>query len=244
MSGSTASYITARFLLAEYIVRGQDNVISCPLYQDGALVAPDSSGTGTVYDENDEVIYTGTATVSGSIASITVPAASVPSTLEPTSGWHVEFVLTISGVDRTLRNKAHLVLSELYPVVTDVDLFRRQPQLNPSASGPLTADADFQDYLDEAWVILVARITNQGPLPFLVMEPTALREAHLTLALALIFEANATTLEGSDLEANGEHYREQYDTAWRELRFEYDQDRDGKADGKRKRSATAVLWTC
>ena len=70
MSGATSSYPVARFILPEYVSRGNDNKLSCPVYQDGALVAPDSA-TFFIFDGAGKTIFTGSAAISGSIASIT-----------------------------------------------------------------------------------------------------------------------------------------------------------------------------
>ena len=240
MSGATTSFYSARFLLPDYIVREQENDLSCPVWRDGALVAP-SAGNATVYDSTDTVIHTQAVVVSGSIATITIPAGSVPSTLTLESGWRVEWELTVGGDPFNARNKAFLVRSELVPVVTDADLFRRVSSLNPSGSAPISSVPDYQDYIDEAWVVLVGRISGKGPLPFLIMEPTALREPHLLLTLALIFEDFETRLNESYAE-KATTYRERYETAFGGLRFEYDSDQDGRSDGSRKRAGSSTIW--
>lgn len=240
MAGATSTFYTARFLLPDYIVRGQENVLSCPVYRDGALVTP-ASGTGTVYNSTNTVVHSQTVSITGGIASITIPALTLPSTLSLESGWRVEWALIIDGVSHPIKNKAHLVRSELYPVVTDADLFRRVSSLNPAGSAPISSLTDFQDYLDEAWVVIVGRISGQGPLPYLIMEPTALREPHLLLTLALIFEDFETRLTEQYTE-KAATYRERYEASFSTLKFEYDSDQDGRSDGPRKRAGMSTIW--
>jgi len=235
MAGSDTTAITARFLLPDYIVRAQANALSCPLWQSGALVAP-TTGTCTVYDRSGVVVSTGAVAISGSIAAYTVAASSVPISLTPEAGWRVEWMLD----DVLYRNTAALVVSDLHPVVTDADIYRRQSALDPSGPSPISAVTDYQSYIDEAWVTIIGRLISQGSLPYLVMEPTALREVHLTLTLALIYEDYQTRLSDAYREM-GQTYRERYEAAWEGLTFSYDTDGDGDSDVT-SRPAIGTIW--
>jgi len=245
MSGATTTFTSARFLTPDYLVRGQDNALSCPLWADGALVAP-SGGTVSVYDASNNVVVNAAAvTVAGSIATYAVPAGVLPTTLALGMGWRVEWTLTVGSVATMYRNAAGLVRSRLVPVVTDRDLFRRVSGLNPAlGAAALSAElTDYQDYIDEAWVTLHGKLTAKGSLPHLIMEPSALREPHLLLTLALIFEDFRTRLD----ETHGERaasYWQQYELSWRDLRFEYDSTDSGQSDGRTKRSPQPTIWLC
>jgi len=240
MSGSATTFISARFLTPDYMVRALDASLSCPLWQDGALVAP-SSGTCTVYNASNETVSSGAVTVTGSTATYTVAAADIPATLSPASGWRVEWALVVSGDTLTFRNTAALVLSVLYPAASEPDLYRRVSGLDPNGTKPIHSLADLQDYLDEAWVMILGRLINAGNLPYLVVEPTALREAHIDLTLSLIFEDFSTRLNEKHADA-AERYRDRFDSAWAGLRFEYDFSQDGRAGSRRKVSAAGSMW--
>jgi hypothetical protein len=245
VSGASTTFTTARFLTADYLVRGRANTLSCPLWRDGALVAPTQAGsTVTLYDAGNNVVVNGAAvTVTGSIATYTVSADTLPSTLSLGMGWRVEWSLVLSGVATQFRNNAGLVRSELAPVITDRDLFRRESSLDPSGSAPITSLTDFQDYIDEAWVTLIGRMVGKGSLPHLVMEPSALREVHLTLALKLLFSDSRTGLDEA-WRQKALDYGEEFKAAWNELRFEYDTTDSGQSDGRKKRSAHPTVFTC
>lgn len=241
MPGSTTTFTTARFLAPDYLVQGQANTITCPLWASGALVAP-SSGTVSVYDASNTAIVSGAAvTVSGSVATYTISAGTLPTSLSRGMGWRVEWTLVVGGATVVYRNAAGLVRSLLAPVVTDADLYRREPALNPSANGPLTSETTFQAWLDEAWVTILGRLAGKGNLPHLVMEPSTLREPHLYLALSLIFEGMETRLPEANTE-KATRYHERWEKAWSELAFEYDSSDSGQSDGRRKRAATPTLW--
>ena len=240
MSGATSSYPVARFILPEYISRGNDNTLSCPVYQDGALVAPDSASF-SLFDGAGKVIFTGSAAISGSIASITVPAASLPTSLSFSATYKASWVLDFSGDEETFSNSAHLIRAALHPVVTDLDLFRRVSSLDPNGPAPISSNPDYQDYRDEAWASLVSHISSQGPLPYLIMEPTALREAHMMLTLQLIFEDFATRLNEVYAE-KAEVYEQRYAASFSRIKFQYDQGQDGNSDGPRKRPLRTSVW--
>lgn len=245
MSGSTDSFLAARFLTADYLVRGRDNPLSCPLWLNGVLSAPTQSGsTVSVYDTaNQAVVNAAAVTVASSIATYTVPASVLPTSLSLGMGWRVEWSLIVSGAPKTFRNNAGLVRSELVPVLTDRDLFRRESSLNPAASSPLTALTTYQDYRDEAWIVIHGLLTGKGSLAHLIMEPSALREPHMLLTLALIYEDLRTT-QNEVFAEKAREYRDRFEKAFSELRFEYDTTDSGRSDGRRKRSANPTVFLC
>lgn len=240
MPGAATTRLAARLLLPDYIVRQQDTEVSCPLWLDGELVAPDS-GTCTVTDAAGATISGGDVVVTNGVATYTVPAANVPAALTFTTGWSVTWVLVVDGVTHTFRSKAYLVRSPLHPVVTDSDLWRRLPEINPSNADSITARTDFADFRDEAWVVLINRISQQGSLPHLIAEPTALREPHLLLTLSFIMESFATQNEPRYIEAAA-MYRDRYETEFSRLQFSYDEDQDGNIDSEERRAGTSSIW--
>lgn len=242
MSGTSTTQLTARFLTADYLVQGQDNPLSCPLWRDGALVAPTQSGsTVTVYDTANNVVVTAAVTVVGNIATYTLPAALVPSSLSRGMGWRVEWSLIVAGVAAPYRNNAGLVRSPLSPMITDADLFRRESALNPAGTAPISSLTDYQDFIDEAWATLIGLLVGKGSLPHLVMEPSALREPLMVLTLAGIFEDFRTRLNETWKE-KAVDYRAKFDASWSSLAFEYDRSDSGQSDGRRKKSASLPVF--
>lgn len=243
--GAETTYTTARFLTPDYLVQAQSNVIRCPLWASNALVAPTQAGsTVSVYDpENTAVVNAAAVTVTASIAQYTIASGTLPTSLQLRMGWRIEWTLIVAGVTTVYRNSAGLIRSRLAPVVADADLYRRVSALNPTVTAPLSSLTSYQDFLDEAWVTILARLALKGSLPHLIMEPSNLREVHLLLTLAGIFEDFSTRLsEAFGMQAK--EYRARYERAWGELAFEYDADDDGQSDGRKKRSANPTVWLC
>lgn len=232
---------TVRLSLPDLIVRGAAHTIFAPVYLDGALDAP-SSGTVSVYNaSNTAVVNAQAVTVSGSIAQYDISAGDLTSeTLG--EGWRVEWSLTMSDGDvLTPRNDAALVRSALWPVISDVDITRRMPSLDTSGSTPISTATNYQGELDEAWTEISLRLIREGNRPNLIMEPSALRECHMALTLAIIFEGRlASRLQPAYLE-QAMAYREMYERAWSSLSFRYDVDDDGQPDPGR-RSAQPTVW--
>ncbi len=232
---------TARFTLPDMIERGKDVTLTCPVYFDGALVAP-ASGTFSLYEGDVAKVDAQAVTVTGSQAEYTVTAATLSSEALGEE-WRVEWALTIGGEVYTFRNDAALVRRQLYPVISNVDLFRRASSLDPAGNAPITtfAAADFQDFLDESWAEINLRLLGNGNRPNLVMSPSSLRDVHLYLTLAIIFEDLATRLQDS-YEVRADAFRRQYEASWARLRFLYDDGDDGVPDERSRRNASASVW--
>lgn len=242
MPASTTEY-APHFTLPELLEQRRDNTVRCPVYRDGALVGPTQVGSSvTVYNAVDaKVVDAAAVSVSGDVAEYTIPAATLGAQ-QRGEGWRVEWSLVMpDGHVHIFRNEAALVKRLLYPVVSDIDLFRRVSALDPNGSDPLSTVDDYQDYLDEAWTEIQLQLISEGNRPNLVMSPSALREVHLTLTLALIFDDFATRLNPAWAERAAD-FREQHRAAWKRLRFEYDADDDGVADSRRRRSGSATTW--
>ena len=236
---------TVRFARPDIIVLDQSNTLYAPVYLSGALVAP-ASATFSLYNASNQVqIDTATATISGSIAEYTIsPATLTGKTVG--AGWRAEWALTLSGGAVLLvRNTAALARRTLYPAISDVDLTRRVPSLDPSSATSISASTDFQLYIDESFTEIINRLLRDGSYPQKIVDPTALRECHLMLALSLIFEDLSTRLSEA-YEARARQYRDAYERGWSTLSYAYDGDEDGAADqsADRRRSAVPSFWLC
>lgn len=228
----SATLYTARAETIEMIERARDNVVTQPVYDAGALVAP-SSGTVTVYDSTGTSVATPTVTIVSSVATATVTAASLPVTLSLGEGWRVEWLLTMpDGTVRQIRRDAALVRTRLLPPAGWADVFRREPGLDPSGAHPIHSLtlAELDPYLDEAWVQLEGRLIAAGRRPWLILSPQALREVLILSVLALIYQSFVTRLKPAYQEI-AQSYAAARELAWSQVRLTYDADDDGLADG-------------
>lgn len=224
--------LAARLPLPDLIERGTATTLRCPVYLDGELAVP-SSAHVQVLDRGGQVVAGGAASVVDGVAEYTVPGPTLASH-ELAEGWQVVWTLTVDGEVHRVRNEAALVRYRLHPVISDADLYERVPALSPHAPRPITDRTTYQTERDAAWVQIQRRLISQGRRPWLVLSPGALAEAHLTLTLALILEGlSVRTAEAiSDRAAE---YRRQYQDAWRQLSFVYDEPGGGLASAQNAR---------
>ena len=231
---------SARIPFPDYLERNRSQTVKLEVYRDGALAAP-SSGTFTLYDDSDEEVVSAAAvTIASSVAEYTIPALTLPTSKAVGEGWREEWALLMpDGVIHTFRRSAALVLKNLYPVITDLDLTALYTDLGDLRPASLTS---FQGYIDEAWRQVLGRLIAAGRFPYLILDPWSLREIHLETTLALIFRDFASSLgQGQYLEL-AESHKKEASFAWKTLTFQYDEDHDGKPDSKRRRAAEPVIY--
>lgn len=238
MSLAEAVY-TARWRSSETLERGKTQTLSCPVQRAGAS-AHITSGTITIYRPDSSVLLTSPVTLQSNQAYYTLTGAQT--TAEALGeGWLVEWTLAIQNdVVQTFRNDAALCRRTLWPVVSQADLEQRHsdlPQLLGSA-------ASYQPYIDEAFATIVNRLIAAGRRPYLIIQPSALRDVHLMLTLHLIFIDYSTSAgDGGRWQALGAHYQTQYEQAWGQLRFTYDEADQNNVDPSKKKSGTSQVWT-
>ena len=238
---SAVDAYSVRFATPDLIVRGINHVVSAPVYRDGKDPVLPLAATVKVYDANNQEIASDTASIVSSVATYTIPGSTTTG-LALGVGWRVEWTLQIGSRQLLARNDAALVRRDLHPVIGDADLIRRAPALDSSSATSITAKANLQDHLDEAWVEITNRLIAETNRPNLIMSPSSLRECHLQLALSLVFEDLATRLNLAYRELAQSH-RAVYEQSWGRLRFLYDHDDDGQADSDYdRRAAQSTIW--
>lgn len=224
------------FPLHHIIERNRATVIEAPVYQDGALVAP-TAGTATVKDGGGTTISTGSVTITGDVATYTVPAADTDDE-SLSDDWVVEWSLTVAGSTVVAANVAHLARQKLYAPVSSADLRRAFRSLDSTDTASVTTVSDLSPYIEEAWYEIEDRLINKGRRAELVMSPSSLRRPLKHLALAGLFDDLA--LRSPEWSEHGPRQRQLYEAAWGELSFRYDADQDGLPDPDRV--ALAPLW--
>ena len=242
---STDTLYTALFRSPTLIERGRDNELVCVVYRDGVIVAPTAAGSSvSIYSRDSTIVDAAAITVTDSKATYTLPAATVADE-DLAEGWRVEWTLVIAGETHVMRNDAALVRARLYPVITDLDLYRRHPDLNPSHDASLVpSGTNYQEFLDEAWAELQNALIAKGSRPNLIMTPSSLRAVHLYKVLEMIFLDFSSTSGDGKYDGLADRYAGKAAEAWRDLNFLYDADDSGEADDVRaRRSAVGSIWT-
>lgn len=229
--------ITVRVPYLVELGRGMAQTVTAPLYRDGALVTA-TAATATLLDAAGQTVASGGAVVGG-VATWTVTVAT---SAQLGAAHRIHWSITHAGGVIAATQSASVVRRPLYPVVTDADLYRRQPTLNPTLDETWAPNGvvDWQDYIDEAWTEVHGRVVAQGQRPALIMSPDALRSVHLYLTLALIYEGPMRQRDEQMVD-----YRTLYEAAWSALAWVYDADDDGIPDEAGARQAgSPTLWLC
>jgi hypothetical protein len=230
----------ARFRTSETIERGRQQTLTCPTQRAGATATP-TSGTITIYRPDQTTLVTAAVTVpGGGIATYTLLAGATTSE-QLGEGFLVEWALLMpDSVTHTFRNDAALVRRSLYPVISDADLTLRHSDLPALLASGTTS---YQNYLDESFATIQNRLISQGRRPYLVIQPSALREAHVMLTLHMIFlDFQTSAGDGGRWQALAEHYLRAYTEAWNTLKFTYDESDENRVDPTSKKGATSTVW--
>lgn len=242
MSASDTLY-TARFDLPELLERARNNTVRCTVYRAGAIISP-VSGSVAVYDESNAQVWSSSISIGGTgIAFATITSATLAG--RPYSdAWRIVWSLVMGdGTTRTFDNECMLVRRALFPVVTEADLYRIASSLDPAGAACIHSESSFAPKLDEAWIQIQGRLLAKGNRPNLILSPTALRDPHLYLTLALIFEDFSTRLNPA-FAGIAMQYRGHWNDSWAQVRFlEADSDDDGTpANQARKGTSVSTLW--
>lgn len=217
------------------IERGVAQDIVAPLRHGstGALVVP-TSGTLTITrPDGTEMVSAAAVTVTSSIATYAVTPAATETLGE---GYELAWDLVLSTAHYTFRSRGMVVEYLLYPVVAETHLYEREPELAYRA--PQASTTGWQPQIDATWYELQRWLIGEGRRPWLIVEPSALRDVHLTRALEVCCRAAAT---GSDTEgvwlAKAETYRHEHRNAKAACRLTYD---DGDAATLRKGASPQI----
>lgn len=232
---------SARFRTSETIERGRTQILNCPTSRAGAVATP-TAGTITIYrPDGTELISAAAVTIpAGSVAQYSLTGATTASEVL-SDGWLIEWALTMpDNVVHTFRQDGALCRRALFPVIGQDELVQRHSDL-PALLG---SAASYQPYIEEAWVTICNRLIAAGRRPYLVIQPSALRDCHLMLSLHLIFLDYSTSAgDGGRWQALAGHYMTTYEAAWGQLQFSYDQNDENRIDVTSKKGAASQVWT-
>ena len=222
------------------IVRGAACAVRLGARRDGALVAPASGTYSLIAPGGALVVSAASVTISSSYATYTIPAGTLPATLEPLGeGWQEEWSLTFTGdaVPYVVRRTAALARVALYPQVNENDFAAYYPKLATYKSGGVTT---YQPQIDEAWKQIMQRIIQGGRLPYLIRTPDALREAHMHMSLAIVFQGFGMASDSVHFRELAEHHRKQFDATWSGINWQQDSSQSGLVDDPSTRIAAVA----
>tara|TARA_Y100001938_G_C7988742_1_gene378315 strand:+ start:133 stop:885 length:753 start_codon:yes stop_codon:yes gene_type:complete len=238
-----ALFPSPRIRYHEVLEREKGSTSTLSVYEDGARVVP-SAATFSLKKPDGTVLKTGAATISGGgELSFVLGAVDLPVSLELDDDYQIVWEVTISGVVHTFLRPCAVARRKLYPVLTDLDLEAHYSDISSIRASSMTS---YQSFITESFLILMQRLRDQGNWTQMIApDPMSLRLVHLDLCFYLIFkDMDSSGLgEGRYLQLAQEH-RRQYESNWKNLRFEYDEDQDGLVGDGDRRPAIGAYYTC
>lgn len=205
---------TPRHAAPDYIVRESQQIVALEIVLDATAVEP-TSGTFELLAPDGSSVASGATVQSSSVATYTIAALSLPSTLSLGGGYREIWALSFDGTPHTFHRDARIVLSSPRPVVADADLLAVYTDLSRHLQSGVST---FRGYRDEAWRRILGRLEAQGVFPEHIVTDWSLREVHLELALhlACLDFSQAQPSRWADLAA---HHKKEFEIAWGRLRF-------------------------
>ena len=242
MSAAETLY-SVRTPYPDLLEMGREQVVSLPLYRSGALFAPTQAGsTVSIYKpDGTAIVSAGAVVVTGSVATYTIPASVLPTTLTPLGeGWREEWSLVIAGETspRQYRREAAFVRRAPYPTVTDADLVARYPDIVTQLG---TTGTTFQPMIDAAWGRILRQLIRNGHLVYLIV---GLDGLHDWLENEVLTDANWSAYRGSGAEKwlkLAERHEAKARAFSESSNFSMDANHDGKADDSSRSSSGTVI---
>lgn len=212
-------------------------VVILEVYRNGALVAP-SSATLVLRSETGVTLASPTVTIVSDIATATIPDTALGTLGE---GYREHWEITIGGIAYTKYRDAAVCRSPLQMPITDADLTAGYPDLAQNLG---TSATSFQTFLDKAWGKVLRKLRSGGKMPYVIVSSSALYDAVLEWTLHLIYNWWYGQTGGTHLKELADEHRSNFNEEWGALSFEVDQDQDGVADDRdRKTASNAAIVT-
>lgn len=215
------------FEFPDCLERGRDNVVVCPVYFDGPLVAP-SAATCTLYDPTGAAVSTPLAAITNNVATATIPTADIGAK-DYGTGWRVEWALTLGGVTRTFTNEAAIVRKAFECCVNDGVVFAHHSDLRALLAS--SKNGSVQSAIWQAFVTFQNRMWENEQRAFLIFTTTAPREHLKWLSIANAFEGLAANASDDDgFQRQADKYRKRAEDAFNDMKFKVDINQDGVVD--------------
>lgn len=230
--------ITVSFKTPDVLVRGQDTTLYCPIFHEGTGETI-SSASYEILNSSMQTVLSGACDVEANLAFITINTS-----LQYGDDYRIKYtIITLGEADghsnETIiaENELYIVRCKLSPVIASDDLYKRVSGLSPTSSSPHSTLQNYDSYIMEAWHIILNRLIQKGNRPNLILSNTALRECHIQLTLAIIFEDFATRLQ-PEWETRAISHRQNYEKTFLEINFRYE---TAETTSKRK-AALPSYW--
>lgn len=213
--------------------RGRVNVTQLAAYRSGALVAPTAVGSTYTLEAPDgtAVVSAAAVTVTGDVATYTIPALTLPATLGLGPDYLETWALLMpDSRTYTVRRPAGLALFQLFPPVTEADLVQGEYPDLVTSLGP-QGSVTLQALMDGAWHACMRKLESHGDYPDIVVDSADVFDWYRHEVLRRVFGAMLQRQPQNERwRALWEEHRDEAKAAKAGLRIKVDRDRDGRQD--------------
>lgn len=209
--------------------RGRAQEARQPAEYDGAPIAP-TSGTYTLTDPSGtDIVATAAVTIgSDKVATYTIAALSLPSTLDLGTGYTETWALVMpDGSTRSPRRLVVLARKALDMPAGDDDMERENPAIG-SMRGP--SMSSYAEPREQAWGQILRRLTTEGAWSWLVYDSSAFYDSHLQLSLSKLYRGLYSRTGDPRWLEQARDAEAAYGRAWRSLAVAWDRDESGSPD--------------
>jgi len=236
---------TPRIRCPLLFTRGQDSYVELEVWGPSGRQEP-TSGTLTVYDDDDTVIVNAQAIVVASgKATCTVLAATLPTTLELSENWRGSWALSLGGESATFHQDAQLIRRPWRATVTQADILSASPQLRNSYDPDNTADNEaLEEVIKAAVEDVQARLVGNGMRPWLIFDQWRVNRYTVEVVLGRLFRSHMFDQDPANfavLDKLATHHEEAAELAWGALNFKYDALETGKAGDVKQKAGPAAI---
>lgn len=235
MAGAEATYtIVNRGTV--FLPRGRACVSSVRVERDGAVVAPtEADCTYQLVDAAGVEVASPSVDVGvDGIASVSLTAVDLPSTLTLGVGYAEWWGLELDGVVRPFQRQVVVSRFELYPPISHDDLVREYPDILVELRG---FDDNLQGFMDKAWEKVCREIVRMGDFPDVICESSDVYDWYEQVVWEKVFRALAKSQASNQRwKELWDYHQAQVDIMKRAVRFLPDRDRDGIADTQARES--------
>ena len=244
MSTAEIDY-SVRMIGPEVLERGREQTIVLAVSTAGALAAPTAVGsTVSLLKPGGSFVFEAQPiAVVSDMASYTIPAGSLPDTLELGVLYQLRWQLVLpDGTTRTFRRSCSLARFQMCLPVSDEDITEGE---YPDLLDQLPAYSSSLDlWLYSAKRHVLRELAKQNQWPEVIVDPADLYELIRQRAMWLIFKFLKTrSPQGTDtnyseaMELHGQLYEQE----WNTLAVRFDRDGDGLADDTSRASVKRLV---
>ena len=224
------------------IQRDRARVVSAEIYRGAELAVPSSGTYSLLTQAGVAIVDAQVVTVTDGIATYSIAAVTLPSTLELSTLYTESWALVMPDGTRTFRRECAIARHELHPAAAMVDLTKGEyPELVDWLGD---VNSNLQDHRDEAWAQILEKLWADGRFPQLMLSASALRQPLRHLTFYLAFKRLFAHVSGAGLNRfktlMDRHYDE-WNAAWSGITSRIDHDMDGLPDTNSRESTGTLV---